>query len=164
LPNLLLTQMPQMLLILQLFLCLTIVLRMPVPGCILLFMLSGELAFKADSQPELFSKIQKGSFSVPMYCSPEASDLVHSLIQVLYKQPIANMFVLHTADAKTIFNIVMPAADKYTPGRRHEIEIESMVTQVKPAKRLAIGQCWQHAWLATKRFEFSFDDEDLEQV
>ena len=51
-------------------------------GCILLYILSAQLAFSADSQPELFSKIQKAEFTVPVSCSPEASDLVKKLLQV----------------------------------------------------------------------------------
>jgi len=86
-------------------------------GCILVFMLSGQPAFKADSQPELFQKIQSASFLVPQFCSPEASDLVHKLIAL------------------------------------------------KPSRRVAIALCWQHAWLASNRFDFSseIDDDDLEK-
>jgi len=86
-------------------------------GCILVFMLSGQPAFKADSQPELFQKIQSASFLVPQFCSPEASDLVHKLIAL------------------------------------------------KPSRRIAIALCWQHAWLASNRFDFSseIDDDDLEK-
>lgn len=85
-------------------------------GCILVFMLSAQPPFKADSQPELFQKIQNACFQVPQSCSPEASDLVHKLIEV-------------NAD-----------------------------------RRIPIALCWQHAWLASSRFDFSSEiDDDLEK-
>ena len=86
-------------------------------GCILAFMLSAQQPFRADSQPELFQKIQTATFLVPQFSSPEASDLVHKLIEV------------------------------------------------NPGRRIAITLCWQHAWLASSRFDFSseIDDDFLEK-
>jgi hypothetical protein len=35
-----------------------------------------------ENQAELFDLIRKAAFKVPIFCSPEASDLVHNFLQV----------------------------------------------------------------------------------
>ena len=86
-------------------------------GCILLYILTAQLAFSADSQPELFSKIQKAEFTVPVSCSPEASDLVKKLLQVdgSKRLPIAMCWQQAWLDTKRFEfsqDFVKPQADR----------------------------------------------------
>ena len=36
----------------------------------------------AENQGELFDLIRRAAFKVPIFCSPEASDLIHNFLQV----------------------------------------------------------------------------------
>jgi hypothetical protein len=51
-------------------------------GAILFTMVAGTIPFEANSQPELFRRIQQGIYSVPVHCSPELADMVRRFLEV----------------------------------------------------------------------------------
>ncbi|EKX35532.1 hypothetical protein GUITHDRAFT_79807 [Guillardia theta CCMP2712] len=57
-------------------------------GATLYTLVVGRCPFRADNQPELFNKIQKGIYSIPSSCSPEVSDLIRGFMKIDSKKRI----------------------------------------------------------------------------